>query len=153
VIVVPREAGFCRAEDGAERGSLLKTAEHHQQRMALIAGVTTRGGHVIEADRIGKHRQFVSLARKLGEIPTNAAQRVQAVRPAGSTGEAGSTRGDRVQYDKDSTCSDVVRLRFLRHVQQACACGSVELYGFDSTKGVDRLTFGCAPGTKEGQVG
>ena len=57
----------------------------------------------VEADPIGKHRRLESLARKLGEIvPADAAQRVRAVRPAGSTGEAGSTRRDQVQFDKDS---------------------------------------------------
>ena len=59
------------------------TVEHHQQRTALIAGVTTRGGHVVEADLIGRHRRLDSLARKFGEIvPTEAAQR-------GSSGQTG----------------------------------------------------------------
>ena len=76
----------------------------------------------VEADPIGKHRRLESLARKLGEIvPAVAAQRGRAVRPAGSTGEVGSTRGDQVQFDKDPTCSDVVMVKVSDARKQACA--------------------------------
>jgi hypothetical protein len=157
VMVVLREARFCWSGDRASEvpGALLMTAEHHQQSTTLIAGVTTRGGHVVEADRIGKHRRLICLARKLGEIvPTDAAQRVRAVKPADSTGEAGSTRRDQVPFDKDPMSSDVVmvvvsdtRLHARVALRFGISGGAIRVR-FD--KGVDRLIFGAYKGTKEG---
>lgn len=48
---------------------------------------------------------------------------VRAVRLAGSTREAGSTKGDQVQYGKDPTCSDVVTVMVSEARKQTCGCG------------------------------
>jgi hypothetical protein len=92
---------------------------------------------------------------KLGIVLIDAAQRVRAVRPAGSTGEAVSMRRDQVQFNKDSLSSDVVRVLVSGTV--TCTYGSkIKIFGgaiwvrFD--KGVDRLIFGAHKGTKEGRV-